>query len=185
MDIQYAILGLLSWQPLSGYDLKKIIAESDLLYWSGNNNQIYNSLVQLHQGELVTQVVHQQESLPAKKVYSITPAGRDTLRRWMLAEPELPGFRSHFLIQLAFTGPLPDAEFDGLLARYEDEVDVQLRMRQALNRQGGPGAFPPKGSPRERLVWARIGEAMIDAYQRELDWVRALRRDVQAQVFNE
>ena len=50
MSIEYAILGLLSWKPFSGYDLKKIIAESEVYYWSGNNNQIYNSLVAAAQG---------------------------------------------------------------------------------------------------------------------------------------
>lgn len=28
MTIDYAILGMLSWQPLTGYDIKKIIQES-------------------------------------------------------------------------------------------------------------------------------------------------------------
>ena len=41
MTIKYAILGLLSWKPFSGYDLKKIFVDSASLYWSGNNNQIY------------------------------------------------------------------------------------------------------------------------------------------------
>ena len=40
MAIRYAILGLLSWRPFTGYDLKKMIGDSVFLYWSGNNNQI-------------------------------------------------------------------------------------------------------------------------------------------------
>ncbi|RPI32756.1 MAG: DUF4180 domain-containing protein, partial [Chloroflexota bacterium] len=41
MDIKFAILGYLSWRPFSGYDLKKLFADSAAFYWSGNNNQIY------------------------------------------------------------------------------------------------------------------------------------------------
>ncbi|MBA3075528.1 MAG: PadR family transcriptional regulator, partial [Anaerolineae bacterium] len=72
MDLQSTILGLLSWKPFSGYDLKGIISESDLFYWSGNNNQIYKILLELQQAGLVTFEVHEQESLPAKKIYSVT-----------------------------------------------------------------------------------------------------------------
>ena len=44
MTLEYAILGLLSWKPFSGYDLKKIFSDSPIYYWSGNNNQIYRTL---------------------------------------------------------------------------------------------------------------------------------------------
>ena len=124
MTIQYAILGLLSGQPLSGYDLKKIISDSDIFYWSGNNNQIYNSLVRLHEDGLVTQEIQYQENLPARKVYTITDKGRADLRQWVLTTPELPELHSPFLIQLAFTGVLTDEEIDSLLAKYEDEIDL-------------------------------------------------------------
>ena len=45
MAIEYAILGLLSWRPFSGYELRKFFSESVALYWSGNNNQVYPTLV--------------------------------------------------------------------------------------------------------------------------------------------
>ena len=44
MIIDYAILGLLSWKPLTGYDVKRVMQDSPFLYWSGNNNQIYKAL---------------------------------------------------------------------------------------------------------------------------------------------
>ena len=71
----FTILGLLSWKPSSGYDLKRIISDSDIFYWSGNNNQIYKSLLELQKEGLVTHQVQLQESLPAKKIYSITEKG--------------------------------------------------------------------------------------------------------------
>ncbi len=176
MDIQFAILGFLSWQPLSGYDLKKFISESDLFYWSGNNNQIYYSLVRLHKDGLVTQEVIVQESLPAKKIYTITPEGRDELHKWLLARPELPEFFNNFAIQLAWADPLSGAELDGLLGQYEEEVAVQFQMRQALIDQ--PGAAPGR-TPRERYLWQKIAENRLSLYQHALDWVRQVRRELQ------
>ena len=175
MDIQFAILGFLSWQPMTGYDLKKLISESDLFYWSGNNNQIYYSLIRLHKDGLVTQQVQPQESLPAKKIYTITDAGRDELRRWLLARPELPEFFNNFAIQLAWAEPLSEAEIDGLLAQYEEEITVQLQMRQAQIEAAGAG---PERSPRERYLWRKIAENRLGLYRHELDWVKQVRREL-------
>lgn len=175
MDIQYAILGLLNWKPFSGYDLKKIISDSDLFYWSGNNNQIYYSLVQLHEQGWVTQTVEVQENLPAKKIYDITDRGREELRRSAMVNPELPDLRNSFLIQLAWTDQLTDAELDTLLAAYEAEVDIQYRMRLA-----GSGWLEesPARTEREKVIWQHIHENILSSYRSELDWVRRLRSDL-------
>ncbi|MCB0015089.1 MAG: PadR family transcriptional regulator, partial [Anaerolineales bacterium] len=49
MSIKYVILGYLGWQPMTGYDVKKLIADAETLPWTANNNQIYRALVDLHQ----------------------------------------------------------------------------------------------------------------------------------------
>jgi len=179
MDIQYAILGFLSWRPFSGYDLKKIISESDLFYWSGNNNQIYKSLIDLHQTNQVTQQILYQENLPSRKVYTITEKGIHTLRAWLLSHPELPEFRNNFMIQLAWADPLSKEEMDALLGTYEEEIDVQLRMRlvQAQAQRA------PQRTPRESYLWARISENMTASYQHELDWVREVRKALNEEKF--
>ena len=42
-----AILGLLSWQPMSGYDIKKLIEMGLRHFWSESYGQIYPTLEQL------------------------------------------------------------------------------------------------------------------------------------------
>jgi PadR family transcriptional regulator, regulatory protein AphA len=181
MDIQYVILGLLSWQPFSGYDLKKIIAESDLFYWSGNNNQIYNSLVELHKNGLVTQEIQYQESLPARKIYSITASGQAQLSAWALSEPELPELHHNFLIQLAWADRLSAEQVDGLLGKYEEEIAIQLRMRQVQAQRPQP---VPQRTEREKYLWEKIREHIQAGYERELEWVRQVRAGLQAEEFN-
>jgi PadR family transcriptional regulator, regulatory protein AphA len=173
LSIEYAILGLLSWKPFSGYDLKKVIAESDVYYWSGNNNQIYNSLVALHKQGLVSQEVQYQESLPAKKLYTITEQGQAAFRDWVRSSPELPELRSTFLVQLAWADALPADELDALLAQYEEEIAVQLRMQAA--RPGSRAAEAPNRTPRERYLWEKITEHQVAIYRHELEWVQSLR----------
>ena len=79
MSIRHAILGFLSWKPFTGYELKKLFADALSFHWSGNNNQIYGSLVELHKVGAVSVEVEQQEKLPARKVYTITDEGRAEL----------------------------------------------------------------------------------------------------------
>ena len=169
MDLRAAILGLLSWKPASGYDLKRIISNSDIFYWSGNNNQIYKSLIELQKDGRVTCQVQLQESLPAKKVYSITEKGLSELHQSLLAAPEIPELHKNFLIQLAWAEALSDAEILALLEKYADEIEARLRMAQRQAAQPGSG---PGRSKREQYLWKRIAENLIDAWQTELDWVR-------------
>ena len=103
MSIKHVILGFLSEAPLTGYDLKKKFSASDIFHWSGNNNQIYRALVELHQANLVTIEVEYQESKPPRKIYTVTGEGLAELRQWMLSTPELPQFRNTMLMQLRWS----------------------------------------------------------------------------------
>ncbi|MGE5391618.1 MAG: DUF4180 domain-containing protein [Deltaproteobacteria bacterium] len=178
MTIKYAILGLLSWQPLAGYDLKKIFSEQTIFYWSGNNNQIYKTLVQLLEEALVSKEVQEQEHLPAKKVYSITEKGRGELRGWIMSEPEYPETRKPFLIKLALADQLEPIELDTLLASYENTVEMQMLMEKEKIRRG---SHLPGRTPREAYLRDAINENIIMYCESELTWVRRLRRGVKQQ----
>jgi PadR family transcriptional regulator AphA len=169
MDLRTTILGLLSWRPASGYDLKRVISDSEVFYWSGNNNQIYKSLLELQNEGLVTHQVQVQESLPAKKIYSITEKGLSELRQGLLRTPEVPELRKSFLIQLAWAEVLSDEEILGLLEQYEAEVAGRLLMYQAQSTRLGGG---PQRSGREKYLWMRMADNLITATQAELDWAR-------------
>jgi len=172
MSIRHAILGFLGWKPHTGYELKKLFADALSFHWSGNNNQIYGTLVELHKSEAVTIEVQQQEKLPARKVYSITAKGRAELRGWACSEPDLPVQRSMVLTQLAWAECLSAAELDGLLAVYARKLGDQVLMyRVTLARDRAA----PRRSPREELIWRSLDEHAVAFYERELAWVESLR----------
>jgi DNA-binding PadR family transcriptional regulator len=166
------MLGLLSWRPLAGYDLKKLMAESPAFYWSGNNNQIYKTLVQLHKDELVTTEVRQRENYPPRKEYTITARGREALKQWVLSAPEPLQLRSTFLIQLAWADQLGDEELDEVLARYEHTIETQVLVLGERERRG---VLNPQRTERERFLWQEIAHYFTQAYSNELTWVRKLR----------
>jgi DNA-binding PadR family transcriptional regulator len=167
MDIHTPILGMLNWKPASGYDLKRVFSDSEIFYWSGNNNQIYKSLLELQKAGLVSYQVQPQDSLPAKKIYSITEAGRQELRRRLLDEPEVPELHKSFLIQMAWAENLSDQEILVLLEKYAGEIADRLHLYQV---QGGRPGNTPARSAREQYIWKRIRENLVATYQAELDW---------------
>lgn len=175
MSIKHAILGLLSWKPSTGYELKKVFEGSSAMYWSGNNNQIYKALVQLSDEGLVTSEIRHQESSPSKKIYTITVEGLSELKEWVLSSPEAPEFKNTFLIQLAWADRLSDEELNGLLSSYENEIKMQLLLQQEKVRRG---VNSPNRSPREAFLWDMISENLISSYKNELGWIQKVRKEL-------
>ena len=172
MSIYYAILGMLSYRPMTGYELKKQMQESSFMYWSGNNNQIYKALVELHGKGLVTNETIHQEGSPSKKIYTITDAGLADLKKQAQSRPEPPEIKTPFLVQLAYSWQLSTSEMNGILDQYEQEIAGQLFIAQ--RRANSSSGFPHK-TARERAVWRLIHQSRIDAYTREQAWIAQLR----------
>jgi DNA-binding PadR family transcriptional regulator len=175
MSIKYAILGLLSWKPLTGYEMKKVFEESAAMYWSGNNNQIYKTLLQLLEEGLATGEVLHQEASPSKKIYTITEKGLAELKSWVLSAPEAPELRKTFLIQLAWADQLSDEELNELLSKYQNEIKIQLLIHQekARRNRNAPGR-----NSREIFLWNKIAENLISSCKSELDWVQGIRKEL-------
>ncbi|MBZ0280630.1 MAG: PadR family transcriptional regulator [Anaerolineae bacterium] len=175
MSIKYVILGFLSETPLTGYDLKKKFSNSDLFHWSGNNNQIYRALAELHQENRVTIEVQYQESKPPRKIYTLTDEGMAALKQWMLSLPELPQFRNALLVQLTWADQLEPDDLDKMLAKYEEELRVHVLMlrEQARRNTDSVPTQPPATALKDR-----VAEHWISFYELELDWVRNLRQQI-------
>jgi PadR family transcriptional regulator, regulatory protein AphA len=179
MSINNAILGILSYKSLTGYDLKKIIQESPFMHWSGNNNQIYKSLVELLNEGFLTNEVHHQESSPSKKIYTITEEGRAALKNWVLSPPEPPEFKKTFLIQLAWADQLNTAELNTLLTGYENEVRMQIVIHEEKKRRA---IFSPARTTKEVYLWSMIYDNLIASYKNELDWIQKMRKELRINI---
>jgi DNA-binding PadR family transcriptional regulator len=177
LSIQHAILGLLSWKPATGYDLKKVMEASSSMYWSGNNNQIYKSLLSLQAEGMVTNETIPREGAPSRKVYSLLPKGRVVLESWVRSWPELPECRKSFLVQLAWADRLQAADLDALMDNYEGELMTRLALQlEHLHR----GIEAPNRTQRETLIWELIEENEIMALKSEVEWVRLARKRLSA-----
>jgi PadR family transcriptional regulator AphA len=175
MSIQYAILGLLSWKPSSGYTLKKIFEDSPYLYWSGNNNQIYKALLQLQKDGLISHETIHQDGAPSKKIYSLTKQGMTDLKHWIMSNAAAPEFKKPFLIQLAWSDLLSKEELISMLSNYEQTVENALdQQKEKYDREKDW----PNRSDRETFLWNMISVNLMTTYQSELDWVRKVRNQL-------
>jgi PadR family transcriptional regulator, regulatory protein AphA len=111
-----ALLGLLSVAPMSGYEVRQMIAESIGNFWTESYGQIYPGLKKLVSDGLAEVKEERAEGRPAKKVYSLTERGQERLREWlgMPVERQVP--RNELLLKMFFGDK---AEYGVLRAQVE------------------------------------------------------------------
>ena len=132
------ILGLLALKPRSGYDIKTVVARSTRFFWAASYGQIYPELKRLEADGLV-EGEDQPNGGRSRRVYSLTPAGREALLEWLMGDTLTIELRDESLLRLFFADALPPDEAPLLLEgrkRGHEEYLEALRAIQAL--PGGP-----------------------------------------------
>jgi PadR family transcriptional regulator, regulatory protein AphA len=135
MSLPHMILGVLKYGPVSGYDLNKAFQASVQHFWNTEQSQIYRSLYKMFESGWVRVEHVVQEIVPDKKVYHLTEAGHEELKRWLATPQPLPAFHEGWLGQVFFGAELSTetlekvlrARFEAeeaLIKRYQDEVAV-------------------------------------------------------------
>jgi len=126
----YAVLGMLSLAPMSGYDIRKEAETSIGYFWSESFGQIYPALRDLGARGLIRRRAGRRGGNRERHVYEITERGREALAAWRAEPPRDPPFRNELLLKLFFGGhgpPVHEIEW----------IDRQLgRELQALHEFG-------------------------------------------------
>jgi len=107
MSIEKILLGLLR-EPASGYDLKTLFDQTIRHFWAAELSQIYTALQRMEKKGLLRSKNKPSAKGPKRRVYSLTPAGRKDLVRWLEGEPEFGDERHTYLAQIFFMSELTD-----------------------------------------------------------------------------
>ncbi len=173
----FALLGFLTWRPMSGYDLKQVVARSVGNFWSEGYSQIYPMLKALAEEGWVTRQEDDRTGRRIRHVYGITARGRAALRAWLSAPVADRPPRNELLLKLFFGDevPLPvclahvesaRARAAAALARYR-EIAADLARR--------PGPDPRMPFWRMTLLYGLDqAEAQLGWCDRALEELRAL-----------
>lgn len=81
MSLRHAVLGLLTWQPMTGYELASKFDVSLANAWHASHSQIYPELGKLEDAGMIEVVARGARN---SRTYGVTDAGREELRRWLV-----------------------------------------------------------------------------------------------------
>lgn len=137
---RYALLGILTRGPQTGYDIKKFADEVLSHFWKESYGQIYPLLAQLEEEGLVRKQPRPGKGRPGRNVYSLTPEGRRALVDWLGEPTELPSVRNEMLLKVFFGRPAgPDLmiqqvkQFSKACEEMQEMIDrVEREMREEM-----------------------------------------------------
>lgn len=121
----FVILGLLCYEPMSGYALKATIAATVGHFWQESYGQLFPTLKALNDDGLVA-LCAQSVGGRVRKVYAITPAGRAALFAWLAEPPQASPVRNELLLKvfLASMGTADDLRAHLLTAQREARAQI-------------------------------------------------------------
>jgi DNA-binding PadR family transcriptional regulator len=162
----YAILGLLAVRPWSAYELTRQMDRSLGRFWPRAESKLYEEPKKLVAHGLATV---QTDSVGRRRraVYTITPAGRDALRRWFDEPGALPSFEFEALVKVFFAEQGTKDQLVRTLERIVEESRPQVAVDAEWARRylEGRGAFPERAA-----VLSLVGRLQADLNALVLRW---------------
>lgn len=127
----YVILGMVSREPRSGYEIKALVDDSTRFFWAASYGQIYPELKRLAEAGLV-----EGADVPTgerkRTVYAITAAGEQALKDWLRQPPTTYELREEGLLKLFFAGVLSPEEAAPILASMREHRQRTVERLRAI-----------------------------------------------------
>lgn len=168
------ILGMLSIEPQSGYEIKALSDRSARFFWAASYGQIYPELRRLAEAGLI-EGTDAPTGDRKRTVYRLTEAGEAALREWLGAPPEVLELRHEGMLQVFFADALPPAERALRLREMRDQHLAKVELLRAIEREV-PESTEARGSSRYLIL--RFG---IEFNQWVADWCETRAREGEPQ----
>jgi DNA-binding PadR family transcriptional regulator len=181
MSLRHAILGIVSARPMTGYELIRTFANSVAYTWAAGQAQIYPELHKM-EGEGLLTAHAAARGAAEKRVYSITPAGSEELRRWVAAPTRYPAERDVARLRATYLELTPQTSrrfFEDHLAHYTAFLErLQVRERSVAERSGPLlrarlATRPAEEHPAIVAFKAHGVVGQIERAKAEIAWARA------------
>ncbi len=157
MSLPHVLLGLLSENPSTGYDLAHALATDVAPVWRAETSQIYPALARLRRAGFVLLRVLAPQRGPRRNLYRITAAGRRELRRWVCEPAPPPRGKDEGLARMAFLDALSLEERRRAILQYDRGLAEEVRRLKA----GTP-------LPRFRREVRRVAIERLESMRRSL-----------------
>lgn len=136
MSVRRLCLAILNFGDATGYEIRKASTEGEFSYFEeAGFGSIYPTLAKLEAEGLVTVQHEPQEGKPARKVYSITDAGRAELKA-LLSEPLAEDtFRSPFLLVAMCADLVGAAVVRRAVDRQMDQIRAEIGQLREMTQK--------------------------------------------------
>ncbi|GGY33248.1 PadR family transcriptional regulator [Streptomyces djakartensis] len=142
MSLKYALLGFLSTEPASGFDLAREFGESVGWFWYASHSQIYPELRRLEAEGLVTSTASPGNPGKQKRIYHLTEQGEAALQAWLEEPTDYAPIRDVERVKLVFLDGAPveaiRRHLEDHRKHHEDLLAVYTQQLRELHR----GVFP-------------------------------------------
>jgi DNA-binding PadR family transcriptional regulator len=162
VNLRYLILGLLTQQSMSGYDIKRFLKGLNWLIGNPSGGSLYPVLRALREQLLVSVEIVPGVDKPPRKIYSITAAGHEVLQAWLDKPIATNASLKAFLMRLL----LADSHSPARLNAHLKQRRTQVSAAHAV-LYGGLGT-PRTGLSKGQQLALDYGLAMAKA---ELAWL--------------
>ena len=163
---KFAILGMLTWQKMSGYDIKKVLNEMVNHIWSVSFGQIYPLLKTCEAEGLVKKEFLEQEGKPDKNIYSITKKGLEKLQEWLQIEVGHTNIRSELLLKIAIGSHTDISIVKKHISDYKNLVTEKIILYTGMIKHKEIECEDKK----ELVCIEIIADYMITHLKNELEW---------------
>lgn len=166
-SLGFALLGLLHGNAMTGYDLRKIFADTALGNYSSSPGAIYPALARLEEHGLIAGRQDNTRELRPKKLYLPSEEGRQIFREWLLqnVSPEdMRGNLDDLMLRFAFHYVLDSTEATRtFLEGFSNELNDYIEELKEQSEQ-----FPDEAPIHSRLAL----DAGLVQYEALADWAR-------------
>jgi DNA-binding PadR family transcriptional regulator len=162
---KFAILGLLTIEPLSGYDIKKMIEKTLSYFWSESNGQLYPALRQMTKSKWVSLKKLREKGKKASNRYTITDVGLSELKKWLRSEEDKSIYRDENLLKLFFGKNMSQNEcIQRLVKRRQKMKDLLEEFHQLLHQ------LEKRNDSPHQLYWLLTLHNGIHSAKAEILW---------------
>jgi DNA-binding PadR family transcriptional regulator len=168
MSLRFALLGLLTIQPSSGYDLKRVITRSTYFIWNATGPQIYNTLHNLREEGYITSETLPQKGKPDKQIHTITANGRAALKKFMSKPIRASITRDEVLLRIFFGNLASKNVMKRELESYLDRVREERAFMEATKARIEARPAKKHEARRFQLLSLQIKVAQYRAMEQEL-----------------
>ncbi|MFZ5597627.1 MAG: PadR family transcriptional regulator [Bacillota bacterium] len=172
MSLSNAILGLLSYHPMTGYSLKEAFDNSISHFWHAHLSQIYRELSRMEKEHLVVSEIQRREGKPDRKVYHITEDGKKKFRDWLMSFPDnlAMSYNDEFLLRLYFGGMVDREEILFQITRYKKETEARLKHFEGLY-QVIENFANKTGAREDSMYWELTLDCGVRLTKANLEWI--------------